>query len=131
MGVLSYEDPNYNFLGNSIYYAISSEENDKPNQGYENSIQKFTINTGFEQYKDIKTTLGLSASYDDLQTDGTASETLKKQSGTFSEIEGSYAFSYDKRNRVFMPTRWFNNKFWTRSYLFILIEQLFKQFFFI
>lgn len=104
LGVLSYEDPNYNFLGNSIYYAISSEENDKPNQGYENSIQKFTINTGFEQYKDIKTTLGLSASYDDLQTDGTASETLKKQSGTFSEIEGSYAFSYDKRNRVFMPT---------------------------
>jgi outer membrane protein insertion porin family len=104
LGVLSYEDPNYNFLGNSIYYALSSEENDKPTQGYENTIQRFTINTSFEQFKDINTTLGISTSYDDLQTDGSASENLKKQSGTFSEIAGSYAFSYDKRNRAFMPT---------------------------
>ena len=49
-------------------------------------------------------TLKISTSYDDLQTDGSASENLKKQSGTFSEIAGSYAFSYDKRNRAFMPT---------------------------
>ena len=104
LGVLSYEDPNYNFLGNSIYYALSSEENDKPTQGYENTIQRFTINTSFEQFKDINTALGISTSYDDLQTDGSASENLKKQSGTFSEIAGSYAFSYDKRNRAFMPT---------------------------
>tara|TARA_A100001015_G_scaffold211690_1_gene237341 strand:+ start:444 stop:2675 length:2232 start_codon:yes stop_codon:yes gene_type:complete len=104
LGVLSYEDPNYNFLGNSIYYAISSEENDKPNQGYENSIQRFSINTSFEQFKDIRTTLGLTTSYDDLKTDGSASDSLKKQSGTFSELGGTYAFTYDKRNRAFMPT---------------------------
>ena len=29
---------------------------------------------------------------------------LKKQSGTFTEISGNYGFSYDKRNRAFMPT---------------------------
>ena len=104
LGILSYEDPNYNFLGNSIYYALSSEENDKPNQGYENSIQRFSINTSFEQFKDIRTTLGLSTSYDDLKTDGSASDSLKKQSGTFSELGGTYAFTYDKRNRAFMPT---------------------------
>ena len=104
LGILSYEDPNYNFLGNSIYYAISSEENDKPNQGYENSIQRFSINTSFEQFKDIRTTLGLTTSYDDLKTDGSASDSLKKQSGTFSELGGTYAFTYDKRNRAFMPT---------------------------
>ena len=37
-GEFSYNDPNYDFLGNSIFYAISSEKNDRPNQGYENSI---------------------------------------------------------------------------------------------
>ena len=37
-GTLNYTDPNYNFLGNSINYFISSETNDKPDQGYENSI---------------------------------------------------------------------------------------------
>ena len=37
-GVLSYTDPNYDFLGNSINYSLSSTNNDKPNQGYENSI---------------------------------------------------------------------------------------------
>ena len=33
-GVVSYNDPNYDFLGNSINYFLSSETNDKPNQCY-------------------------------------------------------------------------------------------------
>ena len=33
-GVLNYNDPNYDFLGNSLNYSISSETNDKPDQGY-------------------------------------------------------------------------------------------------
>ena len=48
--------------------------------------------------------LGLSASYDDLKTDSTASDSLKKQSGTFEEIATSYGFTYDQRDRAFMPT---------------------------
>ena len=34
-GILSYSDPNYDFLGNSIKIFFSSEKNDKPDQGYE------------------------------------------------------------------------------------------------
>ena len=34
-GTFNYSDPNYNFLGNSIVYSLSSEKNDKPDQGYE------------------------------------------------------------------------------------------------
>ena len=34
-GTLSYTNPNYNFLGNSLSYYILSEDNDKPDQGYE------------------------------------------------------------------------------------------------
>ncbi len=103
-GEFSYNDPNYDFLGNSIFYAISSEKNDRPNQGYENSIVSGSIGTSFEQYRNVKVNLGLSASYDDLSTDGSASSSLKKQAGEFEEISANYGFTFDKRDRVFMPT---------------------------
>mgnify|MGYP001162393592 CR=1 FL=1 len=103
-GTIAYKNPNYDFLGNSLQYSISSESNDKPDQGYENSILSAGISTSFEQYKDLRATLGVSASYDDLRTDSTASDSLKKQSGSFTEVIGTYGFSYDKRNRAFMPT---------------------------
>ena len=79
-------------------------DSDKPDQGYENTLVTAGVGTGFEQYKDIIASLGLSLSYDDLQTVDNASATLKKQSGSFQEIAGEYGFTYDKRNRTFMPT---------------------------
>jgi len=103
-GTISYSDPNYNFLGNEVNYSLSSIKNDKPDMGYENSIISAGLGTSFEQYKDITASLGLNASYDDLQTDSTASSSLKKQDGKFTEFSGNYGFSYDTRDRVFMPT---------------------------
>ncbi len=103
-GTLSYTNPNYNFLGNSLSYYILSEDNDKPDQGYENSLISGGISTSFEQYKDVIATLGLSATYDDLKTLDTASDALKKQSGTFDEVAANYGFTFDRRNRSFMPT---------------------------
>ena len=103
-GTLNYVNPNYDFLGNSLNYFISSEKNDRPDQGYENSVVSAGLGTSFEQYKNVIASLGLSASYDDLRTDNTASDSLKKQKGTFNDISGNYAFTFDKRNRSFMPT---------------------------
>ncbi len=103
-GTLNFTDPNYDFLGNSLNYFISSSTNDKPDQGYENKIVNAGINTTFEQFKDIYATLGISASYDDLTTNSSASSSLKEQSGTFNEIAGLYGFKFDGRNRAFMPT---------------------------
>ena len=103
-GTLAFLNPNYDFLGNSLNYSISSEQNDKPDQGYENSVIEGTIGTSFEQYKDVRVSLGLNASYDDLRTDDSASASLKKQSGNYNELAGQYGFTFDKRNRAFMPT---------------------------
>ena len=103
-GALNFNDPNYNFLGNELFYGISSRKNDKPDQGYENSIITSSIGTSFEQYRDIDTSLSLLASYDDLRTENTASAALKKQSGTYSELAGSYGVTYDTRDRKFRPT---------------------------
>ena len=103
-GSVSYNDPNYDFLGNSVFYSLSSITNDKPNQGYENSLVVGRAATSFEQYRNVDVSLGLSASYDDLRTDNNASAALKKQSGTYNEINGDYGFTLDDRNRPFMPT---------------------------
>ncbi len=103
-GRINFTDPNYNFFGNSLNYYASNTKNDKPNQGYENTIISSGINTTFEQYKDLYATLGISFTYDDLRTKDNASASLKKQSGEFSDITGSYGFKYDTRNQTFMPT---------------------------
>ena len=103
-GALNYNDPNYDFLGNSLNYSLVSETNDKPDQGYENSLTSFSVGTGFEQYRDVDLKLGLSASYDDLRTNSSASSSLKKQEGSYSDLSGNYGFSYDTRDRTFMPT---------------------------
>ncbi len=103
-GRLRFTDPNYNFLGNAISYSLASESNDKPGQGYENSIISGSIGTSFEQYRDVNFNIGLTASHDDLRTDSSASSALQKQSGTFSELSTKYGISVDKRDRAFMPT---------------------------
>ena len=46
-GVLSLTDPNYDNLGNSLNYFLRSESNDKPNQGYENSVVSAGLETSF------------------------------------------------------------------------------------
>ena len=103
-GTMSYIDPNYNFMGNTLGYSFSSTSNDKPNQGYENTLVNASVFTNFEQFKDLYADLGLSISYDDLRTLDSASASLKKQSGNFTELAADYGFTYDKRNRSFMPT---------------------------
>ena len=110
-GRLNYTDNNHNFTGSKLNYFISSVSNDKPNQGYENTVVSSGINKSFEQFKDINLNLGLAASYDDLRTQSNASNSLKKQSGDFSEISGSYGISSDKRNRSFMPTKGYFSSF--------------------
>ena len=102
-GGLNFTNPNYNYLGNEIGFFINSVSNDKPNQGYENTLYSAGLNTTFEQYKDLYATLGIAASYDDLRADSSASSSLKKQSGEFSELNGNYGFFYDTRDRSFMP----------------------------
>ena len=110
-GRLNYTDNNHNFTGNKINYFISSETNDKPNQGYENTVISSGINKNFEQFKDLYMDLGISATYDDLRTQNNASTSLKKQKGQFTDLSGTYGFKLDKRNRSFMPTKGYVSSF--------------------
>ena len=87
-----------------MYYNLSSEKNDKTDQGSEYSIISAGTGISFEQYKDVSVSLSLQATYDDLTTLDSASNSLKNQAGSFSELAATYGFTNDKRNRAFMPT---------------------------
>ena len=103
-GQFTYTNPNYDLLGNSLSYFVTNTTNDKPDQGYENSIFALGASTSFEQYNKVITNLGVNLSYDDLRTTSNASSSLKKQSGEFGEFSASYGFLFDNRDRSFMPT---------------------------
>ena len=103
-GGINVNNPNYNFSGNSINYFIENTKNDKPNSGFKNNIISTGIGTRFEQYKNIFLSPSLLLSYDDLKVDGTASNSLKKQKGTFTDFSFNYGISYDNRDRVYKPT---------------------------
>ena len=103
-GEFSFVNPNYDLLGNQLRYSVSSRSNDKPDQGYENSIFTTSVGTAFEQYKDIYTSITLFATHDDLRTNSTASTALQNQKGEFTELAAEYGFTYDQRNRKFAPT---------------------------
>ena len=98
-GQFTYTDPNYDLLGNSISYNLRNTTNDKPDQGYENSVFELGASTGFEQFSDLFANLAINLSYDDLRTTSNASSSLKNKV-EFLEFAGSYGFAYDKRNEV-------------------------------
>ena len=103
-GEISYANPNYDLLGNTLQFSAANSTNDKPEQGYKNNVLEAGVGTSFEQFKDVYTNVGLNLVYDDLTTNSSASDALKKQSGQFTELGMRYGFSYDQRNRSFMPT---------------------------
>ena len=110
-GGINVNNPNYNFSGNSINYFIENTKNDKPDSGFENNIISTGIGTSFEQYKDVFLSPSLSLSYDDLKVDSTASNSLKKQKGTFTDFSFNYGISYDNRDRVYKPTEGYLSSF--------------------
>lgn len=103
-GGITVVDPNYNYSGNSLNYFVKNTKNDKPDSGFENNIISTGIGTKFEQYNGVFLSPELSFSYDDLKVNSTASNSLQRQKGTFSDLIFDYGITSDKRDRVFGPT---------------------------
>ncbi len=97
-------NPNYNYTGNSVDFNIFSKKTDNPDSGFENTLTSFGIGTRFEQYKNVYLGPHLELAFDDLKVDSTASSTLKRQEGSFTDLTFSYGVDKDTRDRRFMPT---------------------------
>ena len=101
-GLLSVINPNYKNTDNSLFTTIeSSTENKLDKFGYESSKYGLSLGTRYEQYEDIFFSPNLSIYHEDLKTNSTARDNLKKQSGEYFDINASYAFLLDKRDQKY------------------------------
>ncbi len=104
-GSIDVTNPNYDDSGNALGFNISSVTNDFPNSGYENSLVSVGVNTKFEQFRNVYFAPGVNLTSDKLTVLSNASENLKKQAGTFTDLSLDYSFLLDNRDRSFMPTK--------------------------
>jgi outer membrane protein insertion porin family len=103
-GGVNITDPHYNFSGNSLYYFVNTVTNDKPDSGFKNNIVTTGLGTSFEQYRNIRLGPSLTFSHDSLDVKSSASDSLKKQKGSFSDLSFGYSVSLDNRDKVYAPT---------------------------
>jgi len=104
-GKLSVTNPNYNFSGNSLRFSVQSMKTDRmSDSGYESTDTGFSLGTGFEQYENFFISPEFSIFHNKLETDASASSTIKKMEGNYFAAALGYGITSDKRDRKFQPT---------------------------
>jgi outer membrane protein insertion porin family len=103
-GSLDYIEPYFNFSDNSLFASISNTENDYLDTfGYKTNEFQLSSGTSFEPYEKIIFSPNLSLSYENLDTNNKASNAIKKQKGTYSDIYFNYSLINDNRDNKFNP----------------------------
>jgi len=103
-GSLDYIEPYFNFSDNSLFASISNTENDYLDTfGYKTNEFQLSSGTSFEPYEKIIFNPNLSLSYENLDTNSKASNAIKKQKGTYSDIYFNYSLINDNRDNKFNP----------------------------
>ena len=104
-GLFSVANPNVFNSDKSLYTTIeASELNKLTDYGYKTSKTGFSYGTNFEFLDDLRLGIGNSNYYQNIETDSTASATLKKQKGNYWDSYLKLDFDYDKRNQKFQTS---------------------------
>jgi outer membrane protein insertion porin family len=111
-GEISLNNPNYKGTNRSLDFSAQSQTTDRlKNFGYKSNKTGFSIGSGFEFYEDLFLNIGTSSFFEDLETDSTASATMKKQNGSYFDTFLNYTFAYDMRDQSYKPTDGFISRF--------------------
>ena len=111
-GEISLNNPNYKGTNRSLNFSAESQTTDRlQNFGYKTKKTGFTIGSGFEYYEDYYLNTGTSSYFEDLETDSSASKTMKSQNGSYFDTFFNYTLAYDKRNQSFKPSDGFISRF--------------------
>jgi outer membrane protein insertion porin family len=111
-GLISIDNPNYKGLNRSLNASIESTITDRlADFGYKSNKTGFSIGSGFEFYDDLYWNTGVSTYVEKLETDGSASATMKKQEGSYFDTYFNQTFSYDKRNQRYKTTNGYISRF--------------------
>ena len=104
-GSLALIDPNYNFSGNTVFADFNlGSTNTEATTGFKSQKTGVSVGTQFEQYESIFLSPALDLSYEEITTSSTASSTIKKMEGTFTNIDFNYSIVSDQRNQSYGPT---------------------------
>jgi len=104
-GNISIYNPNYNFTGNAVSAGLDVSSTDRTNSsGFKSSRTGIQLGTAFEQYENLFIAPEITAAFEDIEVDASASSAIKKMEGNFFNTDLGYAITMDKRNQSFKPT---------------------------
>ena len=104
-GNFTVNNPNFNYSGRSLITNIESTSTDKlTDSGYESSKTGFSLGTRFEKNENLFLSPSLSTFHESIDTNSTASASLKKQDGSYFENKFNYTFDYDLRDKKYKTT---------------------------
>ena len=111
-GLISINNPNYKGSNRSLNTSIESTVNDRLKDfGYKSNKTGLSVGSGFEFYDDLYWNTGLSSYFEKLETDSSASASMKKQEGSYFDIFFNQTLNYDKRNQKFKPSDGYVSRF--------------------
>ena len=111
-GLISLKNPNYKGSNRSLNASIESTITDHlKNFGYKSNKTGFSVGSGFEFYDNLFWNTGLSSYIEKLETDSTASASIKKQEGSYFDTFFNQTLSYDKRNQKYKTSEGFISRF--------------------
>ena len=109
-GILSLNNPNVLNSDKSLFTSLESSELDKfKDYGYKTSKTGFTLSTDFEYYDDFRLGIGNANYYQNIETDSSASQSMKRQRGDYWDSYLKLDFDYDKRNQKFQTSSGFRS----------------------
>ena len=111
-GLIELNNPNYKGSNRSLNTSLESTITDRLTDfGYKSTKTGFSIGSGFEYYDDLYWNTGISTYVEKLETQSTASASMKKQEGSDFDAYFNQTFNYDKRNQRFKTTDGFISRF--------------------
>tara|TARA_B100001093_G_scaffold414862_1_gene405088 strand:- start:1012 stop:3189 length:2178 start_codon:yes stop_codon:yes gene_type:complete len=101
-GKFVYAKPNFNYSDNTLFTSIKSSTSDfLSDSGYKTSELGFSFGTRFEQFQNIYFSPELDFLIEDLETSSKASNTIKKQEGSYEDLYFNYSINQDLRDKRF------------------------------
>ena len=101
-GRFVYAKPNFRYSDNTLFTSFDSTTRDLLTvSGYKTSGIGFSLATRFEQYQDLFFRPELNFQIEDLETTSSASDILKKQEGSYTDLYFNYEITQDLRDRKF------------------------------
>ena len=111
-GQFTVDNPNFNYTEKGLLTSVFAINTDKmEDSGYDSSEAGFNFGTRFEQYDNLFFSPSFKTVIEKLETNSSASSSIKKQEGNYFTSSLGYTFDYDNRNQKFQTTEGFRTTF--------------------